>query len=98
MTRRKEWFVKLNEVNQERIKFANDSCLTAERNGWVVLKNYHDNEVILEGVLYMPGLETNLLSFDQLFHKGFRMIFGRKFFVFVWSDQKINHTCQSVFK
>jgi len=65
MTGRKEWFVQLNVVSQERIRFADDSCLTAEGYGRVGLKNYDGKEVIVENVLYVPRLKTNRVNLEE---------------------------------
>lgn len=66
MIGRKDWFVKMQEVMLGKIKFAYDRSLTAEGSGRVVLRNGDGKEVIIEEVLYVPGLKTNLLSLGQL--------------------------------
>jgi len=44
MTRRKDWFICLNEVNHGRIRFADDSCLHVEGSGRVIMKDNDDKE------------------------------------------------------
>jgi len=43
------------------------------RLGRVVLCDENEREVIIEEVLYVPGLKTNLISLRQLLQKGFVM-------------------------
>ncbi|XP_047181724.1 uncharacterized protein LOC124848127 [Vigna umbellata] len=64
MIGKKEWFVKLKEVMQGRIKFVDDRSLAAEGTGRVVLRDGDGREVVIDEVLYVPGLKTNLLSLD----------------------------------
>jgi len=71
MTGRKEWFVKMNEAANGRIKFADNRSLVAEGSGRVVLRGNDGREVVIEEVLYVPGLKTNLISLGQLLQKGF---------------------------
>jgi len=66
MTRRKDWFIKLDDTSHGKIRFANDSSLNLEGVGGVVLRDSDDREVVVDGVLYMPGLKPNLLSLGQL--------------------------------
>jgi len=73
MTGRKEWFVKMQEVAHGKIRFADDRSLTAEGSGRVVLRDSNGREVVIEEVLYVPGLRTNLLSLGQLLQKVFMM-------------------------
>jgi len=73
MTGKKDWFVQIRDVSQENIRFANDSSLTAKGTGRVVLRNSGGKDVIIENVLYVPGLKSNLLSLGQLMQRGFKM-------------------------
>ena len=66
MTGRKEWFVKMNEAANGRIKFADNRSLVAEGSGRVVLRGNDGREVVIEEVLYVPRLKTNLISLGQL--------------------------------
>ncbi|XP_027337337.1 uncharacterized protein LOC113851047 [Abrus precatorius] len=71
MTGKKEWFVKMNEVLDGKIKFADDRSLMAEGSARVVVRDTDGREVVIEEVLYVPGLKTNLLSLGQLLQKDF---------------------------
>ncbi|XP_014511744.1 uncharacterized protein LOC106770448 [Vigna radiata var. radiata] len=62
MTGRKDWFVRMQGVEHGKIIFADNSSLEAEGSGRVVLRGEDGREVVIEEVLYVPGLKTNLLS------------------------------------
>ncbi|XP_017420409.2 uncharacterized protein LOC108330436 [Vigna angularis] len=66
MTGRKDWFVRMQGVEHEKIRFADNNNLEAEGSSRVVLRGEDGREVIIEKVLYVPGLKTNLLSLGQL--------------------------------
>jgi len=70
MTGKKEWFVKMEDVVNGKIKFVDDRSLVVEGYGRVVLRDTDNREVVMEEVLYVPGLKTNLLSLGQLLQKG----------------------------
>jgi len=73
MTRKKDWFVKMSESTHGQIKFADNNSLLAEGMGRVVLSADSGRRVLLEDVLYVPGLKTNLLSLGQLLQKGYHI-------------------------
>ncbi|BAT98175.1 hypothetical protein VIGAN_09180700 [Vigna angularis var. angularis] len=73
MTGRKDWFVRMQKVKNRKIKFADNSSLEAECSGRVALRGEDGREVVIEEVLYVPGLKTNLLSLGQLLQKGYVM-------------------------
>ena len=62
MTSRKDQFVHINEVAHGRIHFADDNNLIAKGNGQMVLKDYDNRDIIIEDVLHVPGLNTNLFD------------------------------------
>ena len=73
MTGKKDWFVKMSESTHGQIKFADNNSLLAEGMGRVVLSADSGRRVLLEDVLYVPGLKTNLLSLGQLLQKGYHI-------------------------
>ncbi|XP_027910344.1 uncharacterized protein LOC114169400 [Vigna unguiculata] len=73
MTGKKDWFVQIRDVSQEKIRFADNSSLTTKGTGRVVLRNSDGKDVIIENVLHVPGLKSNLLSLGQLMQRGFKM-------------------------
>ncbi|XP_017418247.1 uncharacterized protein LOC108328873 [Vigna angularis] len=66
MTGRKDWFVRIQDAAQGKIRFADDRSLVAEGTGRVVIRDAGGKEVTIEEVLYVPGLKSNLLSLGQL--------------------------------
>lgn len=54
--------MKMNETSHGKIKFANNSSLSTVGTGRVMLRNNEGREVVVDEVLYIPGLKTNLLS------------------------------------
>ena len=83
MIGRKDWFVNIQEPpSHGRIRFADNSSLIV-RVGKVVLRDLDGREIIVENVLYVPGLKTNLMSLGQLLEKGF--------------STKMEDSCLSVF-
>ena len=73
MTRRKEWFISLDDSSKSKVCFADDNSLTVEGIGRVAFRDTNRKETIIEEVLYVFGLKTNLLSLGQLLQKGFVM-------------------------
>jgi len=73
MTGRRDWFIKIDDSSLGKIRFADDSSLNSEGIGRVVLWDSGGREIVIDGVLYVPGLKTNLLSLGQILQKGFMM-------------------------
>lgn len=55
----------------------------------MVLKDYDGREIIIDDVLYVPGLKTNLTSLGQLVHKGFAMEMKENGLSIFDKDQKL---------
>ncbi|RDY14592.1 hypothetical protein CR513_00320, partial [Mucuna pruriens] len=72
MTGKREWFISLDASSKNRVCFVDNRSLTAEDTGRVVFRNTDGKETIIEEVLYVPNMKTNL-SLGQLLHKGFFM-------------------------
>ncbi|XP_006588254.1 uncharacterized protein [Glycine max] len=70
MTGRKEWFISLDDSSKSKVRFADGSSLTAEGISRVAFRDTNGKETIIEEVLYVPGLKTNLLSLGKLLQKG----------------------------
>ncbi|XP_006603521.1 uncharacterized protein [Glycine max] len=73
MTGRKEWFIRFDDSSKSKVHFADDNSLTVEGIGRVAFRDTNGKETIIEEVLYVFGLKTNLLSLGQLLQKGFVM-------------------------
>ncbi|BAT91407.1 hypothetical protein VIGAN_07000300 [Vigna angularis var. angularis] len=73
MTGRRDWFVKMKEVINGKIKFTEDRSLVVEESERVVIRDEKGREVVIDEVLLVQGLKTNLPSLGQLSHNGFVM-------------------------
>lgn len=73
MSGRKDWFVNLDESVHNKVKFADDSTLSAAGLGRVLIKRKDGSPSFISDVLYVPGMKTNLLSLGQLLEKGYVM-------------------------
>ncbi|XP_050918413.1 uncharacterized protein LOC127135821 [Lathyrus oleraceus] len=73
MTGRKDWFVKINQAAKSKVKFADDTILSAEGVGDVLIGKRNDGHSRIKDVLYIPGIECNLLSIDQLLERGYKI-------------------------
>lgn len=77
MTNRKDWMANKKPIN-ESVTIANDSKLNVKEIGDVELKLKVGNSpvnVMIEDVLYVPELFTNLISVSKLVKKGLTVIF-----------------------
>lgn len=73
MTDRRDWFLNLDESVKSRVKFANNSTLSAEGIGKVVIKRKYGQHSFISDVLFKPGMKSNLISLGQLLEKGYMM-------------------------
>ncbi|XP_027187075.1 uncharacterized protein [Cicer arietinum] len=73
MTRHKEWFVSINDKVKREIRFADNSYVTAEGIGEVLIQRRDGKQSFICDVLYVPNMKNNLLSLGQLLEKGYSM-------------------------
>lgn len=73
MSGRKEWFHDLNEAVKSQVRFADNSVISAEGVGKVMIKRKDGIQTCISDVLYVPNMKTNLLSLGQLVEKGYSM-------------------------
>lgn len=73
MTGNKEWFVSLDESVKSKIRFANNSTVTTEGIGKVLIQRKDGKKAFITDVLYVPQMNNNLLSLGQLLQKGYVM-------------------------
>jgi hypothetical protein len=78
MTGRTDWFVKINSTSKNKVKFADDSTLSAEGNGDVLIKKKDGEQSLISEVLYIPGMKRNLLSNGQLLEKEYKVSLENK--------------------
>jgi hypothetical protein len=77
---RREWFSKYESITPTKIYLADDGVITARGKGTISLRFYVDGKTIdgqLLDVLYVPELDRNLLSVNQIVSRDFRVIFER---------------------
>ncbi|XP_058771127.1 uncharacterized protein LOC131644592 [Vicia villosa] len=73
MTGRRDWFVQINQVAKNKVKFTDDSTLMAEGVGDVLIEKKDGGHSMIKDVLYIPGIKCNLLSIGQLLEKGYNI-------------------------
>jgi hypothetical protein len=78
MTGRRDWFVELDFSIKSRIRFADDRTMKVEGVGKVMIRKKDGSLCFITGVLYVPGMKSNLLSIGQLLEKGYRMVLEDK--------------------
>lgn len=78
MTGRREWFVELDFTIKSRVRFADDRTMKVEGVGKVMIRKKDGSLCYITGVLYVPGMKSNLLSIGQLLEKGYRMVLEDK--------------------
>ena len=66
MTGHKEWLSNIDTNSSSKIKLANDNVIKAEGVGNVVIKKDGKKTMVIEDVLYVPGMKCNPLSVGQL--------------------------------
>lgn len=71
MTGRSEWFVNLNPDVKCKVKFVDDTTLTTEGVGRVLIKRKDGKHSYISDVLLVPEMKSNMLSLGQLLEKGY---------------------------
>ncbi|KHN32584.1 hypothetical protein glysoja_045527, partial [Glycine soja] len=65
-----EWFVNIDDKVKSKIKFANNSSVTAEGIRKLMIQRKDGQHSFINDVLYVPNMKNNLLSLGQLLEKG----------------------------
>lgn len=73
MTGRRDWYVKINHVVKNKVKFADDTTLAVDGNNDVLIMRRDGGHSFIKYVLYIPGIKCNLLSLGQLLEKGYKI-------------------------
>ncbi|XP_014623180.1 uncharacterized protein [Glycine max] len=73
MTGHKDWFYEIDETVKRNIKFGDGRSVMAKGIGKVAIRRVDGSKVTISDVLYVPNVESNLLSLGQLLEKGFSM-------------------------
>jgi len=73
MTGHREWFVNIDDKVKSKIKFADNSSVTAEGIGKVIVQRKDGQHSFINDLLYVPNMKNNLLSLGQLLEKGYSL-------------------------
>ena len=73
MTGHREWFVNIDDKVKSKIKFADNSSVTTEGIGKVMIQRKDGQHSFINDVLYVPNMKNNLLSLEHLLEKDYSM-------------------------
>ena len=73
MTRREDWFTKLDKTMKSKVKFAYESTTLVERRVNILIQQKDGNHAYIFDVLYVPTIKNNLISLGQHLEKGYKM-------------------------
>ncbi|PNX85031.1 retrovirus-related Pol polyprotein from transposon TNT 1-94 [Trifolium pratense] len=71
MTGHQNWLIKFDDTRKIKVKLADDRSIQAEGTGNMVIKRKNDSSTTVEDILFVPGMDYNLLSVGQLIEKDF---------------------------
>ncbi|XP_073221586.1 uncharacterized protein [Cicer arietinum] len=73
MTGHKEWFVIIDDKVKREIRFADNSSVTAEGIGKILIQRRDGKQSFICDVLYVSNMKNNLLRLGQLLEKGYSL-------------------------
>ncbi|GAU23301.1 hypothetical protein TSUD_237550 [Trifolium subterraneum] len=76
MTGHKDWLFNYDASRKPNIRFADSRTIKSEGVSDVLIQGKNGNQALITGVLYVPNMQSNLLSMGQLVEKGFTMTLG----------------------
>ncbi|XP_050915989.1 uncharacterized protein LOC127131097 [Lathyrus oleraceus] len=74
MAGRREWLADFGESKKSKIKLADNSSLQVEGTCDIVIQGSNNGKAMIKDILYVPGMQCNLLSVGQLVEKGFSVV------------------------
>ncbi|CAJ2657083.1 unnamed protein product [Trifolium pratense] len=80
MTGHKNWLIKFDDTKKSKVKLADGRSIQAEGTGNMVIKRKNGSSAIVENILFVPGMDCNLLSVGQLIEKGFSVSIKNEYF------------------
>jgi len=89
MTDKKDWFINLDESKKSTLKFADDSKLSSQGSGKVMIKRRDGKHSLITNLLYVLGIKSNFLSHGQLLEKCYKMIMEDKMLKIMDNNQKM---------
>ncbi|KAK2417383.1 putative mitochondrial protein [Trifolium repens] len=69
----REWLLEFDDKFKSTVKFADNSTVSVEGKGKVMVQRKNGNHAFVTDVLYVPTMKHNLLSLGQLIEKGFAL-------------------------
>ena len=79
MTGNRNWLINFDENRKSTVRFADNRSIQAEGVGDVLLKRRDGKDAMITDVLFVPKMDTNLISLGQLLEKGFTIGFPKGF-------------------
>ena len=79
MTGNRNWLINFDENRKSTVRFADNRSIQAEGVGDVLLKRKDGKDAMITDVLFVPKMDTNLISLGQLLEKGFTIGFSKGF-------------------
>ena len=73
MTGNRVWLVHFDARRKNKVRFADNRTIQSEGIGVILVKKRDGQQALLQNVLYVPTMQTNLISMGQLLEKGFYM-------------------------
>ncbi|WJX25474.1 hypothetical protein P8452_14509 [Trifolium repens] len=106
MTGNRSILIDFDECLNTKIKLANNEFIMAEGIGNVRVQMSNGKKAVIEKVLYVPGIQCNLLSVGRLISKGFKVVienetlqlFDSKKRLFLKTARSKNMTYKTQFK
>ncbi|XP_045802027.1 uncharacterized protein LOC123895611 [Trifolium pratense] len=71
MTGHRDWLLEFDDNFKSKVKFADDSAISVEGKGKVMVQRKNGNHTFVTDVLFVPTMKHNMLSLGQLLEKGF---------------------------
>ncbi|KAK2388142.1 hypothetical protein QL285_061854 [Trifolium repens] len=74
MTGNRSILIDFDKCLNTKIKLANNESIKAEGMGNVIVEMSNGKKAVIEKVLYVPGMQCNLMSVGKLISKGFKVV------------------------
>jgi len=77
MTNNKDLFKELINISTFKIQVEDDKFITVNEKGTIAISTNRGTKLIFD-MLYVPEIDKNLLSVEQLNEKGYKVLFKNK--------------------
>ena len=85
----KTWLREVDPGRNTKVKLADHRVLVAEGMGNIAVEGRNGKMAIIEEVLYVPGMQCNLLSVGQFIQKGYSVNMKDNTFMFFDKHQRL---------